>query len=156
MTLAKGLGGGVPIGAFMAKDHAAVFEPKGEHGSTFGGNALTCAVANASTQFIIDNDISTNARDIGEYLKAGLTKLWNSYDFIVDVRGMGLLIAMEFSAEMSAEALVACNKAGLLLNAPRPTAIRLMPPLTVTRNEVDTALERLEAGLVEAAGAAVQ
>ncbi len=156
MTLAKGLGGGVPIGAFMAKDHAAVFEPKGEHGSTFGGNALTCAVANASTQFIIDNDISTNARDIGEYLKAGLTKLWNSYDFIVDVRGMGLLIAMEFSSEMSAEALVACNKAGLLLNAPRPTAIRLMPPLTVTRNEVDTALERLEAGLVEAAGAAVQ
>ena len=156
MTLAKGLGGGVPIGAFMAKDHAAVFEPKGEHGSTFGGNALTCAAANASTRFIIDNDISANARDVGEYLMAGLKRLWDSHDFITDVRGIGLLIAVEFSSEMSAEVLAACNKAGLLLNAPRPTAIRLMPPLTLTRAEVDTALERLEAGLVEAAKAAAQ
>ena len=145
-----------PIGALLAKEHAAVFEPKSEHGSTFGGNALTCAAANASTRYIIDNDISGNARDVGEYLMAGLRRLWDSHDFITDVRGMGLLIAVEFSSEMSAEALTACNNAGLLLNAPRPTAIRLMPPLTVTREEVDTALERLEAGLVEAAKVAAR
>ena len=69
MTLAKGLGGGVPIGAFLAKDHAAVFEPLGEHGSTFGGNALTCAAAAASTRYMIDNDIPAHARDMGEYMQ---------------------------------------------------------------------------------------
>jgi acetylornithine/succinyldiaminopimelate/putrescine aminotransferase len=153
MTLAKGLGGGVPIGAFLAKEHAAVFEPKGEHGSTFGGNALTCAAANASTRYIIDNDIPANAREMGEYLKAGLTRLWDSHDFITEVRGMGLLLAVEFGSEISAEVLTACNEAGLLLNAPKPTAIRLMPPLTLTREEIDIALERLEKGMVEAAKA---
>ena len=153
MTLAKGLGGGVPIGALLAKQHAAVFEPKGEHGSTFGGNALTCAAANASTRYIIDHDVPGRAREMGEYLKAGLMRLWDSHDFITEVRGMGLLLAVEFDSEISAAVLTACNEAGLLLNAPKPTAIRLMPPLTLTREEIDVALERLEKGLVEAAKA---
>ena len=156
MTLAKGLGGGVPIGALMAKEHAAVFEPKGEHGSTFGGNALTCAAANASTRYIVDNDIPANAREMGEYLKAGLMRLLDSHDFITEVRGMGLLLAVEFDAGISAEVLTACNEAGLLLNAPKPTAIRLMPPLTLTREEIDIALERLEKGMVEAARASAE
>jgi acetylornithine/N-succinyldiaminopimelate aminotransferase len=156
MTLAKGLGGGVPIGALLAKEHAAVFEPKGEHGSTFGGNALTCAAANASTRYIVDNDIPANAREMGEYLKAGLVRLWDSHEFITEVRGMGLLLAVEFASEMSAKVLTACNEAGLLLNAPNPTAIRLMPPLTLTREEIDIALERLEKGVVEAAKASAE
>ncbi len=150
MTLAKGLGGGVPIGAFLAKDHAAVFEPKGEHGSTFGGNALTCAAAAASTRYIIENDITDRAREMGEYLKAGLQRIWDSRDFVTEVRGVGLLLAVELDAEVSAEALTACNERGLLLNAPKPTTIRIMPPLTITKDEIDIGLERLEAGLVEA------
>ena len=151
MTLAKGLGGGVPIGAFLAKDHAAVFEPKGEHGSTFGGNALTCAAANASTRYIVDNDVPGNAREMGEYLEAGLKRLWDSSGPVTEVRGMGLLWAVEFDSEISAAVLTACNEAGLLLNAPKPTAVRLMPPLTVTRDEIDVALMRLEAGIDSAA-----
>ena len=151
MTLAKGLGGGVPIGAFLAKEHAAVLEPKGEHGSTFGGNALTCAAANASTRYILDHDVPGHASKMGEYLQAGLMRLWDSHDFITDVRGMGLLWAIEFNSEMAMAVLTACNEAGLLLNAPKPTAIRLMPPLTLSEAEIDAALERLEAGLAEAA-----
>ena len=73
MTLAKSLGGGVPIGAFLAKEHAAVLVP-GDHGSTFGGNALTCAAANASTRYIVENDIPGRARKMGEYVTKGLNR----------------------------------------------------------------------------------
>ena len=149
MTLAKGLGGGVPIGAFMAKEHAAVFQP-GDHGSTFGGNVLTCAAANASTRYIIENDVASNAREMGEYLGKGLNTLRTNHEFISDVRGIGLLFAVEFNSEMSPAVVAACNEAGLLLNPLRPTAIRLMPPLTVTKSEIDQALDRLETGLTAA------
>ncbi len=149
MTLAKGLGGGVPIGAFLAKSHAAVFVP-GDHGSTFGGNALTCAAAHASAKYIVDKDIPAHARQMGDYLKQGLNRLRKDHEFITDVRGMGLLLAMEFNADISGRVVSACNNAGLLLNPVRPNAIRLMPPLTVTKQEIDEALSRLEKGLTEA------
>ena len=150
MTLAKGLGGGVPIGAFLAKDHAAVLEP-GDHGSTFGGNALTCAAANASTRYIVENDIPAHARAVGDSLRQCLDWLAGEYEFILGVRGMGLLLALEFSSDISASVVSASNDAGLLLNPVKPNAIRLMPPLTVTEDEVARAVDLLETGLKEAA-----
>ncbi len=149
MTLAKGLGGGVPIGAFLAKEHAAVFVP-GDHGSTFGGNVLTCAAAHASTRYILDNDLPSQARNMGQRLRDGLESLRKNHEFISDVRGMGLLQALEFNSEMSPAVVAACNDLGLLLNPLRPIAIRLMPPLTVTEDEIDRALEILEEGLIRA------
>lgn len=146
MTLAKGLGGGVPIGAFLAKEHASVLEP-GDHGSTFGGNALTCAAANAATRFTVSNDIPARAREMGAYLKQGLDALRSRHAFITDVRGMGLLIAMEFNDDISAKLVSACNEEGLLLNPVRPNAIRFIPPLTISRDEIDQGMERLERGL---------
>ncbi|MDP6511850.1 MAG: aminotransferase class III-fold pyridoxal phosphate-dependent enzyme, partial [SAR202 cluster bacterium] len=146
MTLAKGLGGGVPIGAFMAKDAAMAFQP-GDHGSTFGGNALTCAGAYASTKYILDNDVVANAASVGEYLGQGLNGMMSRYDFITEVRGMGCLWAMLFDSDITPAVVGACNDAGLLLNPLRPNAVRLMPPLTVTKEEVDEALERLETGI---------
>ena len=151
MTLAKGLGGGVPIGAFLAKDNASVFEP-GDHGSTFGGNVLTCAAAYASTKYIVDNDVPAHAREMGEYLNKGLNELKSSHEFISELRGMGLLWAVQFSSDMSAAVVSACNEAGLLLNPLRPNAVRLMPPLTIIGEEIDQAMERLEVGLTQAAG----
>ena len=74
MTLAKGMGGGIPIGAFLAKESCAVFQP-GDHGSTFGGNALMCATAFAVMEYIINNDIADNAKKVGQYLLEGLKKL---------------------------------------------------------------------------------
>ena len=150
MTLAKALGGGAPIGAFMAKDSACAFEP-GDHGSTFGGNALTCAAAYASTKYIVDNDMSAQAKEMGEYLEQGLNSVKSNHEFISAVRGMGLLWAVEFNSDMTPAVMPACNEAGLLMNPLRPNAVRLMPPLTVTRDEIDEAMERLEAGLTAAA-----
>lgn len=149
MTLAKGLGGGVPIGAFLAKDHCAVLEP-GDHGSTFGGNALTCAAANASTRFIVENDIPSRAKEMGNYLKQGLEALKDRHPFISDVRGMGLLLALEFDREIAGKVVASCNDEGLLLNPVRPNAIRFMPPLTVNTQEIDSGLERLERGILRA------
>ena len=149
MTLAKGLGGGVPIGAFLTKEDAAVLEP-GDHGSTFGGNPLACAAANASTRFMIEHDVPENAKRMGAALGELLTGIEDRRDSVKAVRGMGLLHAVDFASEISAGVLAACNEGGLLLNAIGPATIRLMPPLTVTEDEVATAMERLEAGIVEA------
>lgn len=146
MTLAKGLGGGVPIGAFMATDEAMAFQP-GDHGSTFGGNALTCAAAYASTKYILDNDVVDNAATVGAYLGQGLNDLMSRYDFITEVRGMGCLWAMLFDSDITPAVVGACNDAGILLNPLRPNAVRLMPPLTVTKEEIDEALEILETGI---------
>ena len=144
MALAKGLGGGVPIGAFMSKDDCMALEP-GDHGSTFGGNALTCAAAYASTKFIIENDIPSHAKAMGERLMQALNEMKSRLDFVTDVRGRGLLVAMEFNDNISGWVITICNEVGLLLNPVRPNAIRFMPPLTVTAEEVDGAVARLEA-----------
>ncbi|MBI4298478.1 MAG: aspartate aminotransferase family protein [Chloroflexi bacterium] len=150
MTLAKALGGGVPIGALLAKEKASVFAP-GDHGSTFGGNALTCAAAYASTKFIIDHDIPAHARQMGDYLKGKLKTMQSNHEFIRDVRGMGLLIAVEFNSDMAASVVSFCNEGGLLLNPVRPNAIRIMPPLIVSPEDIDKALDILEMGLTKAA-----
>ena len=146
MTLAKGLGGGVPIGAFMSKDSCMSLEP-GDHGSTFGGNALTTAAAHASTKFIIDNDIPANAVAMGERLMGALNQLRGEFSSISDVRGKGLLVALEFDDNISGRLVAQCNEEGLLLNPVKPNAIRFMPPLTITAEEVDQGVERLESAL---------
>jgi len=150
MTLAKGLGGGVPIGAFLANIRASVFEPKGEHGSTFGGNALTCAAANASVRYIIENDIAEHAKEMGEHIRSGLDALKEKYSFVVDVRGVGLLRAIEFDSDIAAAVVSYCNELGLLLNPIPPVTVRIMPPLTVSEVEIDKALKILETGFLKA------
>jgi len=146
MTLAKGLGSGVPIGAFMAKEKASVFVP-GEHGSTFGGNPLACAAGYATLKFIIDHDIPKNARKVGQYLINSLEGLKQKFQSITDVRGRGLLVAMEFSSDIAAPALTACLDRGLLVNRVKPNALRFMPPLIIGNEEVDEALDILDNAL---------
>jgi len=136
MTLAKGLGGGVPIGAFLAKERASVFVP-GEHGSTFGGNQLTCAAGYATLKYMLENDVIGNCRRVGQYLASRLSALKDESGLVVGVRGNGLLLALELAREVSAEAVSECVNQGLLLNAVTPTAIRFMPPLIVTEKDVD-------------------
>ena len=146
MTLAKGLGHGVPIGAFLSKEHCMALVP-GDHGSTFGGNMLTTAASYAGTKFLIDNDIPAKTKQMEPYLLGRLNDLKGRFSFISAVRGKGLLAAMDFESEISGQVLTAANEAGLLLNAPRPTTIRFMPPLTVTEGEIDQAMERLGTAL---------
>ena len=143
MTLAKGLGSGVPIGAILAKNESAVFEP-GDHGSTFGGNALASAAAYATLKFIIDNDIPGKAQQVGQYLTNRLEELKAKFDFIVEVRGRGLLKAMEFNNEIADSLVMACLEKGLLVNRVKPNALRFMPPLIIGEPDVDQAKGILE------------
>ena len=143
MTLAKGLAGGVAIGAFLAKENASVFVP-GDHGSTFGGNPLACAVGYTVMKYIIANDIAGHAARIGKYLIEKLEILKKKYAFITDVRGRGLLLAIEFNSEIGQQMLMACLEKGLLVNKVKPNAIRLMPPLIIGNREVDEAIAILD------------
>ncbi len=142
MTLAKGLGYGVPIGAFLSKEHCQALVP-GDHGSTFGGNVLTTAAAYAGTRYLIDNDIPGHVKEMEGYLLARLNELKGRYSFVSEVRGKGLLAAMDFDQDISGQVLTNANEAGILLNGPRPNTIRFMPPLTVTREEIDEGVSRL-------------
>jgi len=156
MTLAKGLAGGVPISAVLAKERACVFEP-GDHGSTFGGNPLACAVATAVMREVLARDLPGYAARVGERFRQGLEALRPRWPAIREVRGRGLLLAVEFDREVSQALLEAALERGLLLNAVTPTALRFMPPLVITEAEVDEALSILEATLaatLEPAGTA--
>jgi len=143
MTLAKGLGSGVPIGTIMVKDSANVFAP-GEHGSTYGGNPLVCAAAYATLKYIIDNNVVDNVRKVGRYFTGRLEELKNKYSFITDVRGRGLLLAIEFDHEIAADVLNSCLENGLLVNRVKPNALRFMPPLIIGNGEVDEAINILD------------
>ncbi len=146
MTLAKGLASGLPVGAILAKDRASVFTP-GEHGSTFGGNPVACAAGYATLKFIIENDIAGNARRVGEHLASGLESLKQKFQFVTDVRGRGLLMAMEFSRDIASSVVAACLDRGLLVNRLKPNALRFMPPLIISNGEVDEALDILDKSL---------
>ena len=150
MTLAKGMGGGVPIGALLAKEEAAVFTP-GDHGSTYGGNPLTCAVAYTVVKYVIENHVIANVRRSGDRLMAGLQKIQGDFPFVTQARGLGLLQAIEFSRDLSGDVLTACLANGLLVNAVRPNAVRFMPPLVVTDAEIDEALQKLRLSLEKVA-----
>jgi acetylornithine/succinyldiaminopimelate/putrescine aminotransferase len=143
ITLAKGLGGGIPIGAFLATENASVFS-QGEHGSTFGGNPLACSAAYATLKFIIENDIPSKVQKNGAYLIAQLNKLKSRHDFITEVRGRGLLAAVQFDSDLTDKVARSCMERGLLVNPVKPNAIRLMPPLTTAKKEIDAAMGILD------------
>ncbi len=143
MTIAKGLGGGVPIGAFLAKEAACVFKP-GEHGSTFGGNPLVCAAGYAVLSYIIDNHIPEHVQKVGSYLYNGLQDLAGKYAAITGVRGKGLLLAVGLKVEIAGDLVLGCMDRGLLVNNVKPDALRLIPPLVVTEKDIRKALDILD------------
>jgi predicted acetylornithine/succinylornithine family transaminase len=143
MTVGKGLGGGVPIAAFLANERAACFGP-GDHGSTYGGNPLCSAVAVAALRCIIKEDLAGNAARMGRYFQERLVALQEKWDIVKDVRGRGLLLAMEFTKPIALAMTQACRERGLLVNPIPPQTIRFMPPLIVTPQDVDQAIVILE------------
>jgi acetylornithine/succinyldiaminopimelate/putrescine aminotransferase len=152
MTLAKGLGGGVPIGAFLTKKHAAVLTP-GDHGTTFGGNPLACAVASTVVDYVLKRKVLANAKKSGARLTKGLQKLQKKHKFVTEVRGQGLLQAIQFKDDISSDVLTAAIKHGLLVNAPRPNTLRFMPSLVITSHEVNEGVKRLDKAIAEVAKA---
>lgn len=143
-TSAKGLGGGIPIGAMLCKSFCDVFKP-GDHASTFGGNPFACGVALAICRQIEQNDILTNVRERGEQLREGLRAIAQRYPHLVkEVRGWGLINGLELHADIeltSAAVVKAAIDAGLLLVPAGPKVVRFVPPLIVTAAEIDQALQ---------------
>jgi len=133
MTLAKGLGGGVPIGACLASPRADVFEP-GDHGSTFGGNPLACTVALSVLAVIERDGLVGHAAEMGELLNGVLQGLGAK-----EVRGLGLMQAAEFAEPHAKAFQTSCLEAGLIINAVDESSIRLVPPLIITAEEIDRA-----------------
>jgi acetylornithine/N-succinyldiaminopimelate aminotransferase len=152
LTLAKGIGGGVPIGVLLAKEHCAVFAP-GDHGSTFGGQPLTTHVAYSVLKYVIDNDISGQVATKGKYLEGRLRGLADRHPLVTEVRGRGLLWAIELDGELAETAVRACLEKGLILTAVKPTALRLMPPLVVSEGELDQAVDVIDGVLEKLEGA---
>ena len=138
LCLAKALGGGVPIGAVLTSDR--VTPEVGMHGSTFGGNPLACAAALASIEFMEQNRLDLHAREMGEYF-AGIFRA-RQPERVRQLRHMGLMIGIELK-EKATPYLMALMDEGVLALSAGPTVIRLLPPLTITRDELDVVLEKL-------------
>ncbi len=146
MALAKGMGSGLPIGAFLVNERAAVLVP-GDHGSTFAGSPLMCAGSYAAVRHIVSHKLPERARELGKYFMGRLAALREEFPFIVEVRGRGLLVAMELNGELAQKVVSAAWDEGLLVNPVKPTALRFAPPLTVSKRELDSGVQRLRRAL---------
>lgn len=149
-TSAKGLGGGIPIGAMLCKSHCNVFQP-GDHASTFGGNPFACAVALAVCQTIEQQNLLANVQARGEQLRAGLAQLAQKFPgLIADVRGWGLIDGLELNADAALTApdvVKVAIQEGVLLVPAGPKVVRFVPPLIVTAEEIDRALTAIDRAL---------
>ncbi|MFL6207606.1 MAG: acetyl ornithine aminotransferase family protein [Pyrinomonadaceae bacterium] len=148
MTVAKGIGSGLPIGACVARADLMNWKP-GAHASTFGGNPV-CIAAALKTIELLERELVANSAEVGAYLKAGLEKLAHKHDCIGDVRGLGLMLGVEFvtdkatmkpAPELRDQIEIACFERGLIILGAGANTIRWSPPLILTREHVDVALE---------------
>lgn len=143
ITLAKALGGGVPIGALMATEEvAAAFQP-GDHATTFGGNPLVCSVGVAVLNAILQENVLVNAKEMGELALAFFNKIKENNPVIKEVRGKGLIIGIEL-VEGAPEVADKCEKAGLLVNCAAGKVIRILPPLNIEQSDLEQGLKIIE------------
>jgi acetylornithine aminotransferase/acetylornithine/N-succinyldiaminopimelate aminotransferase len=148
-TLAKALGGGFPIGALCAKEHvASAFEP-GDHGSTFGGNPLACAAGLAAMDIIINENLVENSEKMGVYFIEKLMELAGKHTIIEEVRGKGLMIGVQFDSDIAVEIKNKCFEKGYLVGTVGKNILRFLPPLIVTKEDIDGIIDILDGILTE-------
>ena len=148
MTLAKAIGGGVPIGVCVAGEKFQDVLTPGTHASTFGGSPLVSAAALAVFEAIKKEKLLQNTRKMGDYLTKKLETLKKKYHFIKEIRSMGLVIGVELSVE--GESIYSkCLEEGLLINCTQGNILRIMPPMTVTKAEIDKAISILDKVLAD-------
>jgi len=150
ITMAKALGGGVAIGAMMAKDEVAASLLPGKHASTFGGNALACAAAIAVIEAIEEDNLLENATKLGQYTQDKLLQLKEKHRIIDSVRGVGLMIGVQLTGPGS-EIVDKCLQKNLRINCTQGSVLRFMPPMIVTKGQIDQAIDILDAVLNESA-----
>ncbi|MBE6499369.1 MAG: acetylornithine transaminase [Methanobrevibacter thaueri] len=141
MTMAKGIGGGVPMGAILATEKVASAFVPGDHGTTFGGGPLVCAAANAVLDVFDEDNILDNVNEVGEYFISELKKL--DKDIIADVRGKGLMVGLELT-KPGAEYVDKLRQAGFLINCTAGNVLRFVPPLIITKSEIDEFIKALD------------
>lgn len=144
MTLAKGLGGGVPIGACLAKESVAAAFSAGAHASTFGGNPLACAAAVAVCRALLEGHVLDRVKPMGDYLANALTECKARHHVVRDVRGIGLLQGMELDIDAKTVVAEALSR-GVLINAAGERVLRFVPPLVITTQEIDQLIDTLNA-----------
>ncbi|MGW1217827.1 acetylornithine transaminase [Streptomyces californicus] len=150
VTLAKGLGGGLPIGATVAFGPAADLLKPGHHGTTFGGNPVACAAGLAVLDTLAADGVLDEVKRLGERIREGVEAL--GHPLVSHVRGAGLLLGIVLTGPLAPQVQQAAQGAGLLVNAPAPDVVRLMPPLIIGDAEVDAFLEILPGALDAAHG----
>ena len=144
-TVAKPLAGGIPIGAMLCTDEAALAITPGMHGTTFGGGPLACAAAIAVIDTIRRDRLLENVKDVGEYFRSRLLDLQRRYKEIISVRGLGLMIGAELaSAEMAQEVAARMLEKKIIINRTSDTVLRFLPPFILEREHVDTAIKALD------------
>ena len=149
VTLAKGLAGGVPIGAFIASDKVASVFHAGDHGSTFGGNPLACAAANVVLDVVGNDTFLSNVDAMGEYMKSRLEKIKAQYpDLVKEVRGMGLILGMELT-QPGRDIVNACLTKGAIINCTAGNVLRFVPPLIINKEHIDEVCDILAEVLPE-------
>lgn len=148
-TLAKALGGGIPIGAVCAKEFVAqAFEP-GDHGSTFGGNPLSCLAGLTVMDALLNDQILENTEKMSKYFIEGLKYLIGKYNFLTDIRGKGLMLALEVSNGKTNEIKRKCFEKGYLIGTAGSSALRFLPPLILTKEDIDGLISTLDAIMCE-------
>jgi len=150
VTMAKGLAGGVPIGAMLTGPRSDLFTP-GDHGTTFGGNPLASAAGIATIKTILDENLLENAAKVGAYWNSKMQAFCKKYAFIDSPRGLGLMQAVNVKHELAPTIVQQALEYGLLLNALGPSTLRVVPPLIVTTAHVDEATELLDQALTDVA-----
>jgi len=148
ITIAKALGGGVAIGAMMAKDEVAASLVPGKHASTFGGNALVCAAAVATIKAIEEEKLLENAERLGRYTMDKLLQLKQKHTIIDSVRGIGFMIGVQLTGPGSG-IVDKCLENGLRINCTQNTVLRFMPPMIATKDQIDKAIDILDTVLTE-------
>jgi acetylornithine/LysW-gamma-L-lysine aminotransferase len=148
MCLAKAVGGGVPIGVMVAKEDVMASLKLGDHSSTFGGNPLTCAAASAAVDVVVEERLHERAARLGTYFMAKLKELQETYTVVREVRGMGLMIGMEFRFDVYPLILGALKQGVLVLDAGR-NVLRFLPPLVISRDQLNRVIEVLDAVIGE-------
>lgn len=142
VILAKGLGGGVPIGAILAREAVAESFNQGSHGSTFGGNPLVTAVAGEVIKAIEEENLLENAKELGSYFLTRLKEFEDRYDFLHGARGLGLMLAIDLD-HLARPVVEKCLERGLIVNAVQEKTLRFLPPLIIQRRQIDEGLEIL-------------
>lgn len=149
LTVAKSLGGGMPVGAIISTDRISTSFVPGTHGSTFGGNMASCSAGLAVIDYLVDNKLAERSKKLGLYFIKKLMQIKKKYPVIKDIRGIGLMIGMEFNEPIAEKVVLDALKDKLVLNKISSSTLRFLPTLVITKKNIDTLIKWLDTKLKE-------